>query len=167
MSKIVKDFIYITIKLFSFPSRTPASPLSPGRLIICIRIWSSWLGDKVGSCLWNSLLLQSSLETVQATSFRVVFWTRGWISPLGFFRRSFLRGSKIGLLIDIFKIFGYQTCAVQVGVINMSLGTCSLSVLLRTFGMMQNWGKVCRCLCYQFCWNASVAWLWGSGLHAT
>ena len=64
---------------------------------------------------------------------------------------SFLLGSKIGLLIDMFKIFGYQTCVDQAGVINTSFGTFSLSVLLRTFGIMQNGGKAYRSLCDQFC----------------
>ena len=48
------------------PSITPTSPL-------CITIWSSWLWDKVGSCLWNSLLLRSNPVTVKTTSCRVLF----------------------------------------------------------------------------------------------
>ena len=36
------------------------------------------------------------------------------------------------------KIPGHQTCAVQAGVINISFGNFSLTVLLRTFGIMQN-----------------------------
>ena len=51
------------------------------------------------------------------------------------------QGSKIRLLIDTFKIFGYQTCFAQAEVINVSFGTFSLSVLLRTFGIMQNGEK--------------------------
>ena len=60
------------------------------------------------------------------------------------------QGSKIRLLIDTFKIFGYQTCFAQAEVINVSFGTFSLSVLLRTFGIMQNGGKAYRSLCDQF-----------------
>ena len=45
---------------------------------------------------------------------------------LEFFRRSFLQGKKIGLLIDMFKIFRYQR-------------------------IMQNGGKAYRNSCAQFC----------------
>ena len=47
----------------------------------------------------------------------------------------------------MFKIFGYKTCVVQAGVIIISFGTFSLSALLRTFGIKQNWGKAYRSLC--------------------
>ena len=125
-----------------FYCRIPTSPLSPDQLIICSRIWSSWPRDKVRSCLWNSLLLQSSPETIQATSSRSLFWNKGWICPLRFFKRSFIQGRKIGLLIDMYKIFGYQTCVVQAEVINISLETFSFSLFLRTFGIMQNGRKL-------------------------
>ena len=39
------------------------------------------------------------------------------------------------------NIFGYQVCVIQVRVINISFGSISLSVLLGTFGIMQNGGK--------------------------
>lgn len=64
------------------------------------------------------------------------------------------------------NIFGYQVCVIQVRVINISFGSISLSVLLGTFGIMQNGGKPYKNLCAQFCWNASVEWLWRSGFHA-
>ena len=44
-------------------------------------------------------------------------------------------------MIAMRKIFGYQTCFVRAGTINISSGTLYLSAMLRTFGIIQNGGK--------------------------
>ena len=54
------------------------------------------------------------------------------------------------------KVFEYQICVARAGVIKISFGSFSLSVLLRTFEIMQNAGKAFRNLCAQFCLNAPV-----------
>ena len=54
------------------------------------------------------------------------------------------------------KVFEYQICVARAGVIKISFGNFSLSVLLRTFEIMQNAGKAFRNLCAQFCLNAPI-----------
>ena len=54
------------------------------------------------------------------------------------------------------KVFEHQICVVRAGNINISFGNFSLSVLLRTFEIMQNAGKAFRNLCAQIWLNSSV-----------
>ena len=54
----------------------------------------------------------------------------------------------MGLLIDMLKMFGYQTCIVQAGVINISFGTFPLNDFLGTSGSIKMLEKHIRIFVY-------------------
>ena len=78
--------------------------------------------------------ITSFLNDFHATNFKVLFWTRRWISPFRFYKR-FLLQVKIGCCIDILILLG--ATVVQARVARIIIGNFSFQTLLKTFGVMQ------------------------------
>ena len=90
------------------------------RFIICIRLCSSWLGDKAGSYLWNCLFLNSYQETVKATScrefcpFSNAAKYDSWLTCSTFLDTKFAL-FRSGLSISALEVFPWMFCWEHLG----------------------------------------------------
>ena len=62
----IQNFNYITYKRINLSFITPASPLSPGQLVIRYWPWPTGIWDKCGSKIWYSLTFQGFPDPFRA-----------------------------------------------------------------------------------------------------
>ena len=78
-----KNFSYITCKGINLSFTTPASPLSPGRLVTRYWSWPSGVCNKCGSEFWYSLTFQDFPESFHVTNCNWLSSCKGCFCPWG------------------------------------------------------------------------------------
>ena len=78
-----KNFNYITCKGVNLSFTTPASPLSPGRLVTRYWPWPSGVCNKCGSEFWYSLTFQDFPESFHVTNCSWLSSCKGCFCPWG------------------------------------------------------------------------------------
>ena len=78
-----KNFNYITCKGVNLSFTTPASPLSPGRLVTRYWPWPSGVCNKCGSEFWYSFTFQDFPESFHVTNCSWLSSCKGCFCPWG------------------------------------------------------------------------------------
>ena len=78
-----KNFSYITCKGINLSFTTPASPLSPGRLVTRYWPWPSGVCNKCGSEFWYSFTFQDFPESFHVTNCSWLSSCKGCFCPWG------------------------------------------------------------------------------------
>ena len=83
-----------------------------------------------------------SLRQPMALILKFCFGQGDKFFPLDFLRDLSLQVIKVGCCMGILIASEYHICDGQTGVTRIIIGTSSFRILLKTIGIMQNWGKM-------------------------
>ena len=130
-------------KGFNLPFTTPASPLSPGRLVIRYWPWPSGICDKCSSKFWYSLTFQAFPETFYATNCHWLPSCKGCFCFWGPCNNVVRLEKIMGCWTDIASSAAYHGWVCHAGVM-IRRRDWSLLTLANTFPIKQNWGNAYR-----------------------
>ena len=136
----IQNFNYITCKGINLWFITPASTLSPGRLVIRYWPWSSGIWDKCGSEFWYSLTFQGFHETFHATKCSWLSSSKGYFCPQGPCNNVVRLGRIMGFWTNIECNAAYHGWVCHASVM-IRRRDWSFLALASTFPVKQNGGN--------------------------